>query len=79
MPSIQPFLDRERHITLASQPRTAPASPGHGSLAIATGTRNPRVIAGLMDSLRVLRSGSLCGARPVPSSKEQAVAQGDVT
>ena len=46
---------------------------------MATGTRNPREIAGLMDSLRALRPGSLCGVRPVSSSKEQAVAQVDAT
>src|SRR5262249_27675321 len=78
-PTIPPFLDRERHITLSLPPRNAPVSPGHGSLMTATGTRNPREIAGRMDSLRVLRSGSLCGVCPVSSSMEQAVAQGDVT
>ena len=79
MPRIPSFLDRERHITISSQPRTALALPGHGSLAMPTGTRNPREIAGLMDSLRVLRSGNLCGVRPVSRSKEQAVVQVDVT
>ena len=42
---------------------------------MATWTWNPRGIAGVMDSLRVLRFDSLCGVRPVSSSKEQAVAQ----
>jgi hypothetical protein len=36
MPAIQPFLDLERHITISSQPRTVQASPGYGSLAMAT-------------------------------------------
>jgi hypothetical protein len=48
-------------------------------LAMAMWTRNPREIAGLTDSLGVLRSGRLCGVRPVSSSKEQAVAQVDAT
>ena len=78
-PKIPPFLDLERHITISSQPRTAQASPEHGSQAMAAWTWNPRGIAGVMDSLRVLRSGSLCGVRPVSSSKEQAVAQVDAT
>jgi hypothetical protein len=59
-PKIPPFLDLGRHITISSQPRTAQASPEHGSQAMATWTWNPR---------------GLCGVRPVSSSKEQAVAQ----
>ena len=46
---------------------------------MATGTRNPREIAGRMGSLRALRPGSLCGVRPVSSSKEQTVAPIDAT
>jgi hypothetical protein len=68
MPPIQPFLDRDHHITIQ-------VSLGLGSPAMATGTRNPREIVGLMDSLRVLRSGSLCGVPPVSNAEEQAVAQ----
>ena len=34
MPRIQPILDPERHITVASQTRTAQAWPGHVSLAM---------------------------------------------
>jgi hypothetical protein len=79
MPRIPLFLDRKRHITISSLPRIAQALPGHRSLAMATWTRNPREIAGLMDSLRVLRFGSLCGVRSVSSSKEQEVAQVDAT
>ena len=40
MAAIQPFLDRERHITICSQPRTARASPGHRSMAMATWTHH---------------------------------------
>ena len=79
MPTIPPFRDRERHITNSSQPRTTRALPGHGLREMATGTRNPREIMGLLDTLRALRAGSLCGVRPVSSSKEQAVARVDAT
>ena len=80
MPTIQPFLDLERHITISSRPRTAQASPGHGSLAMATWT-GP-------DGDRDEADGTPFGPcdpvayvalRPVSRSKEQAVAQVDAT